>query len=106
MKTDLTGLNQHGFKKGSSTLTSGLVIQTALAKALDHGNFVLLASLDLSSAFDVVNIALLIKRWTKIGIFKNVVDLIKIWLNERSYYIRVEGSFLEIFWNLISKGVF
>ena len=88
MKTDLTRLNQHGFKKGRSTLTSGL------AKALDHGNFVLLASLDLSSAFYVANIDLLIKRLTKIGISKDVVDLIKIWPNERSYYIRVRGRML------------
>ena len=94
MKTDLTGVNQHGFKRGRSTLTSGLVIQTVLAKALDHGNFVLLASLDLSSAFDVVNIDLLIKRLMKIGISKDVVDLIKIWPNERSYYTRVRGRML------------
>ena len=38
------------------TLTPGLSIQTALAKALDQGRFVMMASLDLSSAFDVVNI--------------------------------------------------
>ena len=62
MKIDLTGINQHGFKKERSTLTAGLSIQTALAKALDQGRFVLMASLDLSSAFDVVNIDLLIKR--------------------------------------------
>ena len=49
-------------QKQRSTLTAGLSIQTALAKALDQGEFVLMASLDLSSAFDVVNIDLLIKR--------------------------------------------
>ena len=39
MDVDLTGKNQHGFKKGRSTLTAGLSIQTALANALDQGNF-------------------------------------------------------------------
>ena len=54
-KVDLTGDSQHRLKKGRSTLTSGLAIQSALAKALDQGNFVLMASLNLSSAFDLVN---------------------------------------------------
>ena len=76
MKVDLTGVDQHGFKKGKSTLTAGLAIQTALAKALDQGNFAIVASLDLSSAFDVVDINLLIRRLTIIGIPKDIVELI------------------------------
>ena len=52
---DLTNSNQHGFKRGKSTTTAGLAIQSALARALDLGQFALLANLDLSSAFDVVN---------------------------------------------------
>ena len=39
MNVDLTGPDQHGFKKVRNTLTSGLSIQTALSKALDQGNF-------------------------------------------------------------------
>ena len=60
MNVDLIGANQHGFKKGRSTLTSRLSIQSALAKALDQEEFVLMASLDLSSAFNVVDINLII----------------------------------------------
>ena len=78
MEVDLTGTDQHGFKKGKSTLTAGLAIQTALAKALDQGNFALMASLDLSSAFDVVDINLLIKRLKIIGLPKDMVELISI----------------------------
>ena len=62
MKIDLNGEKQHGFKKGKSTLTAGLSIQSELTRALDKGNLITMASLDLSSAFDVVNIDLLIKR--------------------------------------------
>ena len=50
---DITNVNQHGFKRGKSTTTAGLSIQSALARALDKGQFALLANLDLSSAFDV-----------------------------------------------------
>ena len=51
-----------------------------------------MASLDLGSAFDVVNIDLLIKRLTIIGLPNDVVKLIEIRLKERSYYIRVKGQ--------------
>ena len=51
---DLTSSNQHGFKKGKSTATISLTIQSLIARALDDDNYVLMSSLDLSSAFDVV----------------------------------------------------
>ena len=39
---DLTNTNQHGFKRGKSTTTAGLAIQSALVRALDLGQFALL----------------------------------------------------------------
>ena len=83
---DLIGTNQHGFKKGRSTSTAGLSIQSALARALDQNNFAIMASLDLSSAFDVININLLLKRLRIVGLPKDVIDLIELWLNGRKYY--------------------
>ena len=53
--------NHHRFKKGKSTTTAGLAIQAALARAIDQGKFAVVANLDLSCAFDLVNIKLLIK---------------------------------------------
>ena len=58
---DLTGNAQHGFKKNKSTSTAGLTIQSLLSRALDKNNYAIMASLDLSAAFDVVNVKLLIK---------------------------------------------
>ena len=72
--------SQHGFKRSKSTTTAGLAIQSALARALDQGNFAVVANIDLSSAFDLVNINLLIKRMRIIGLPKDVVDLVEIWL--------------------------
>jgi hypothetical protein len=40
-----------------------LTIQSLKARALDDGIFVLLTSIDLSSAFDVMNVELLFKRF-------------------------------------------
>ena len=51
---DLTGVNQHGFKRKRSTSTAGLEIQSEIARALDSNKYSIMASLDLSSAFDIV----------------------------------------------------
>ena len=89
---DLTNESQHGFKRGKSTTTASLAIQSALARALDLGHFALLANLDLSSAFDVVNINLLLKRMRISGLPDDVVRLVEIWLTDRKYYVSVNGK--------------
>ena len=38
-KVDLTGSNQHGFKRNRSTNTAGLAIQSEIARALDMNLF-------------------------------------------------------------------
>ena len=43
-------------KKGHSTTTLGLIIQSLLSNALDQNQHALIASVDLSVAFDAVNI--------------------------------------------------
>ena len=44
----------------------------------DNDNFILMASLDLSAAFDVANIDLLIKRLKILALLSDVVELIRI----------------------------
>jgi hypothetical protein len=80
----ITGANQHGFKPKRSTSSVALQLQSIIGGALDKDKFVLVASLDLS-AFDIVNINLLIKRLKIVGLPDDVVDLIEVWLKERSY---------------------
>jgi hypothetical protein len=77
--TDLTGKEQYRFKKGKSTLSFGLKLQSLIAKALDKSNYALKASIDLSAAFDLVNIPLLLKCLKIIGLPKEVTELIKVW---------------------------
>ena len=71
-QVDLTGKQQHGCKKNKSTTTLGLKFQALLARALDENNYALMASLDLSAAFDVVNTKLLNDLWV---IFKGFDSL-------------------------------
>ena len=48
-------------KKNKGTASADLLLQSLIARALGDDEFVALASLDLSSAFDVVDVSLLIK---------------------------------------------
>ena len=73
-------------------MTAGLLLQSLIAGALDDDDYVALASLDLSAAFDIVNVALLIKRLQIMGLPPDMVRLIEIWLKERYFYVSVNGS--------------
>jgi hypothetical protein len=97
---DLTGENQHGFKKNQSTLTLSTKIQSPIARAMDNDEYALQTSLDLSAAFDLVNIDLLIKRLCLIGLQKGLIDLISEWLRSRSFYVSIGGQ-NSIFYDLL-----
>ena len=62
-----------------------------IARALDEGKFVAMASLDLSAAFDVVDVKLLLKRLKNFGLPDDVIALIEIWLNERFFYVEIDN---------------
>ena len=89
---DITGKSQHGFKKSKSTETAGLIIQSLIARALDRGDYSIMASVDLTAAFDVVNIDLLIRRLKIIGMPDDVITMINIWLRDRSFLVEVNGE--------------
>ena len=89
---DITGKEQHGFKKSRSTATAGLTIQSLIARALDAGECSIMASVDLTAAFDVVNIDLLVRRLAIMGMPGDVIELIEIWLRNRSYHVEVNGE--------------
>ena len=91
-KIDITGSSQHGFKQGRSTATAGLTIQSILSHALDQNKYSLMSSIDLSAAFDVVNVKLLIKRLKIIGLPNDVIELIEIWLSNRLLYVDLDGN--------------
>jgi hypothetical protein len=69
-------------KKGRSTSTLSVTLQSITARALYEGKYGLVSSLDLSSAFDVVNKDLLLKRLRIVGLSDDLVDLVSIWLRK------------------------
>ena len=50
-----------------------------------------MASIDLSAEFDLVNIDLLMKRLSIIGLPRDVLHLIKLWSMKRSFYVSIDG---------------
>ncbi len=74
-KFDLTGKNRDRFKHKRSTSTISIELQNLIARALVEDKSVLLMSLDLSSAFDIVNIKLLLTRLHKIGLSGDLMSL-------------------------------
>ena len=64
---------------------------------MDENNYVAVASLDLSSAFDVVNTNLLLTRLSIMGLQQDILALINEWLTSQVAYVEVEGSFSEFF---------
>ena len=88
---DLTGKPEHGFKPKHSTTTASLLLQSLLARATDGNKYALIASLDLSAAFDVVNVGLLIKRLKIIGLPDDLIELDSKWLTTRYLYVMIDG---------------
>ena len=88
---------QHGFRKGRSTISAARILQHEISRAMDDSNYVAVASLDLSSAFDVVNIELLLTRLAKMGLPQDIMGLLRAWLVGRIAYVEVEGSCSEFF---------
>ena len=73
---DITGNSQHGFKRKQSTCTAGLVIQSVIAHTVDNDDYALMANLNLSAAFDTVNVKLLLKRLGIVGLPEDLIELI------------------------------
>ena len=89
--------NQHGFKKERSTITASVDIQSRVAALMDQDQYVAVASLDLSAAFDVVNVDLLLVRLRKKGLPTDVVKLLESWLKDRQSYVEVRNCCSQYF---------
>ena len=88
---------QHGFRKQRSTITAGKELQSILSQAMDRGDYVAVATLDLSAAFDVINVNELLRRLSKMGIPPDIVGLLTAWLQNRTAYVEIESSCSEFY---------
>ena len=83
------------------------MLQSLIARAMDNDCFVALAGIDLNAAFDVVDVELLIKRPIILGLRSDIVKFIKIWLEERYFYVSIRGSesTVKVTWHGIVKNL-
>jgi hypothetical protein len=64
---------------------------------MDEDFFVAVASMDLSAAFDVLDVELLYTRMKKMGIPKDILLLLRAWLSDRLAYVEVNAECSEYF---------
>jgi hypothetical protein len=65
-------------KRSTSNLAAEL--QSKIARAVNDDEYILVASFDLSSAFDIEKVKLLLKRLKIIGPPTDIIELIRVWL--------------------------
>ena len=82
---------------GKSTVIAITELQSIIATHMDLDEYVAVASLDLSAAFDVVNVKLLLRRLLAMGIPEDLVVILTDWLKDRSAYVEVDGQCSEYF---------
>ena len=73
-------------------MTARMKLQSVIARALNDDEHGLMLSLDLSSAFDMVNVRLLFERLNIIGHTSDMVSVISAWLTWRYFYVSVGGK--------------
>lgn len=85
------GQEQHGFRRNASTTTALLRIVNAAAKLYDErSNFgLLILSYDLSSAFDCVEHALILKRLYKLSFPRGFIHWLSSYLQDRSGVLKL-----------------
>ena len=59
---------------------------------MDEDQYVAMASLNLSAAFNVVNINLLLKRLKILGMPEDLTSLLELWLQERLCYVEIRST--------------
>jgi retron-type reverse transcriptase len=93
---------KHGFRKGRSTVTAIMDLQRIITTNMDIDEYVAVASLDLSAAFDVVNVNLLMERLNAMGMPGDLIQNLSSWLTDRAAYVEVDGECSEYY--LVQEG--
>lgn len=89
---DLTGKWQNGFKKNRGTNTAILLLQNKIAHHLEQGQFVGMYTLDLSSAFDMLDKNCFKERLERRGLPNHLKDVLVDFVSSREQYITYQGA--------------
>ena len=87
---------QHGFMKGKSCLTNLLETFDCILDLLEEGAPVDLFYFDFKKAFDRVPHKRLLLKLEKLGIRGKLLEIIRVFLTDRTFKVSVEGKFSDI----------
>lgn len=93
---DLLEPNQSAYRRQHSTETALLKIHTDIRQALGSNIVVLMAMLDLSSAFDTISHHHLLQSLSAIGIQGSALQWLTSYVYERSQRVMVGGAFSDV----------
>ena len=82
--------NQHAYQPAHSTTTCLTEILNEIYYLLDHNQYVALAKLDLSKAFDSINHNLLIQKLNALGLGSNSIKWISSYLENRTHITKFQ----------------
>ena len=83
-KNNLISNNQHAYRKGHSTNTCLFEVLNYLYKLVDQKRHVAVVSLDLSKAFDTINLSLILQKLSKMNCSENTLSWVESYLTNRS----------------------
>ena len=90
-KLDFFCTNQYGFRANHNTELALLSLTDRIYKAIDQKQYVVLLSIDLRKAFDVIRHDLLLGKLENIGFKDNVLKLFSSYLTNRNHKTMVNG---------------
>ena len=83
---------QYGFRKKHSTEMTALELIDKIKLDLDKGELTLAIFLDLSKAFDTIDLNILIHKLSFYGVKYKALDLFESYLENRKQYVEVHGT--------------
>lgn len=90
-------VNQHGFIRGKSTLSNGVIFTNFISECIDDGNEAHCVLTDFSKAFDTVDHDILIHKLKLYGIAGNLLDWFNCYLRNRPIRVSFLGSNSRVF---------
>ena len=89
---DILSNSQFGFRPGRSVSDQLLLAYDTVTRGYDQGDIVDVLLLDFAKAFDKVSHEILLMKLFQLGIRGTLLNWIRSFLNERKFYVTVQGS--------------